>query len=55
MPSGAFVYDWTADVLEIGSEEGNVMLDEIPDVGNEIEIVRQVLVEGILHYIFLFF
>ena len=28
------------------------MLDEIPDVGNEIEIGRQVLVEGILHYLF---
>ena len=28
------------------------MLDEIPDVGNEIEIGRQVLVEGILHYFF---
>ena len=44
--------DWTAELLSIGSEDGNVMLAEIQGIGNEIEIERQVLTEWILHFLF---
>ena len=46
--------DWIAELLPIGSVDGNVMLHEIQGIGNEIEIERQVLTEWILHFLYYF-